>query len=44
MLKSLIINSETNKTDLIRVWLVACLTKTIKENVNLSKPISDIEY
>ena len=36
MLKSLIITSETNKNELIKVWLVACLTKTIKENVNLS--------
>jgi hypothetical protein len=44
MLKSLIITSKSNKDDLIRVWLVACLTKTIKESVNLSMPITDIVY
>ena len=41
-LKSLKINNNSNKDDLIKAWLIACLTKTIKENINSSMPISDI--
>lgn len=43
MLKSLIINAKSDKNELIKVWLIACLAKTIKEDVNLSIPIIDIE-
>jgi hypothetical protein len=32
-----------NKNDLIKAWLVACLAKTIKENINISIPIIGIE-
>jgi hypothetical protein len=32
-----------NKNDLIEAWLVACLTKTIKEHINISTPIIDME-
>ena len=39
MLKSLKNKSEQNKDDLIKAWLVACLAKTIKENINISIPI-----
>jgi hypothetical protein len=28
---------------MIRAWLVACLAKTIKENINISVPVTDIE-
>jgi hypothetical protein len=42
-LKSLRNNNRSNKNDLIKVWLVACLIKTIKENINISMPITDIE-
>lgn len=43
-LKSLKINNRSDKNDLIKAWLLACLTKTIKENINLSTPITDIVY
>jgi len=42
-LKSLKNNSTSNKTNLMKAWLFACLTKTIKENINVSIPITDIE-
>jgi hypothetical protein len=42
-LKSLKINNGSNRNNLIRAWLVACLAKTIKENINISVPITDIE-
>jgi hypothetical protein len=38
-LKSLQINNDLNRNDLIKTWLVACLAKTIKENIKLSIPI-----
>jgi hypothetical protein len=41
-LKSLKYKSRQNKDDLIKAWLVACLAKTIKENINISIPILDI--
>jgi hypothetical protein len=41
-IKSLKINSKSNRNDLIKTWLIACLAKTIKENINLSLPITDI--
>jgi len=43
MLKSLILIGKSDKNELIRAWLIACLAKTIKEDVNLSIPITDIE-
>jgi len=42
-LKSLKNKSGAIKNDLIKAWLVACLAKTIKENINISMPIIDIE-
>jgi hypothetical protein len=33
----------SNKKDIIRAWLIACLAKTIKESINISIPITDIE-
>ena len=39
-LKSLQIKNGLSKDDLIRTWLVACLAKTIKENINLSIPLA----
>jgi len=42
-LKSLQINNGLNTNDLIKTWLVACLAKTIKENINISIPIIEIE-
>lgn len=42
-LKSLRNKSGQNKNDLIRAWLIACLAKTIKENIKISIPIIDIE-
>lgn len=41
MLKSLIIIGASDKNELIKAWLIACLAKTIKEGVNLSIPIID---
>ena len=41
-IKSLQINDGLNKNDLIKTWLVACLAKTIKENINISIPITDL--
>ena len=38
-LKSLQTNNDLTKNDLIKTWLVACLAKTIKENIKLSIPI-----
>lgn len=42
-LKSLKINNGLNRNNLIRAWLLACLAKTIKENINISAPITDID-
>jgi len=42
-IKSLKINNGSNRNNLIKAWLVACLAKTIKENINISIPITDIE-
>ena len=46
MLKSLIIIGKSDKNELIKVWLIACLAKTIKEELNLSYQLlkSKIEY
>ena len=38
-LKSLQSNKDLNKNDILRVWLFACLAKTIKENINISIPV-----
>ncbi|MFA6126597.1 MAG: hypothetical protein WC699_04775 [Bacteroidales bacterium] len=43
MLKSLIIIGKSDRNELIKAWLIACLAKTIKEDVNLSIPITYIE-
>jgi hypothetical protein len=42
-LKSLIIAGKSDKNELIKAWLIACLAKTIKEDINLSGPIIDLE-
>ena len=42
MLRSLINTSKSEKNDFVKAWLIACLSKTIKENINLSMPITDI--
>ena len=42
-LKYLKINDSLNRNNLIKAWLVACLAKTIKENINISAPITDIK-
>jgi hypothetical protein len=42
-LKSLKINTGSDRNHMIRAWLVACLAKTIKENINISVPVTDIE-
>jgi hypothetical protein len=42
-LKSYKVSNGFNKNDLIKTWLVACLDKTIKENINISIPITEIE-
>ncbi len=42
-IKSLNNKNGKNIDDLIKGWLVACLAKTIKENINISIPIIDIE-
>jgi len=39
MLKSFTITGETDKNELIKAWLVACLVKTIKEGINFKLPI-----
>lgn len=42
-IKSLKINHSTTKNNLMKAWLFACLNKTIKENIDISIPIRDIE-
>lgn len=42
-LKPFQVNNGLNETDLIKTWLFACLAKTIKENINLSIPITALE-
>lgn len=39
-LKSLITNQNKTKDDLTRIWLLACLAKTIKENIHIPASIS----
>ena len=39
-LKSLVNSNKSNKNELIKAWLVACLAKTIKEQINLEKPLA----
>jgi len=41
-LKILIISGRSDKNELIRAWLMACLAKTIKENVKISIPVIDL--
>lgn len=35
-LKSFVIDGKSNKEELIKAWLIACLAKTLKEQVNLT--------
>jgi hypothetical protein len=42
ILKSLIGTGKSDKNELIKIWLIACLAKTIKEDVNLSESIIDL--
>ena len=42
-LKSLKVNIPLSENDLIKIWLVACLAKTIKQNSNITIPITEIE-
>lgn len=39
-LASCISKGESNKNELIRIWLLACMAKTLKENVHLSIPVA----
>jgi len=41
-LKTLIISGRTDKNDLIRAWLMACLAKTIKENMKIPISVTDL--
>ncbi len=43
LLKSLYNDKEPDEKQLIKAWLVACLIKTLKEQVELSKPGIDVE-
>ena len=36
-------NNKTSKNDLFKIWLTACLAKTIKENIKIVAPINGIE-
>ena len=38
------INSNPEKRELLKVWLSACLAKTIKEQVGLTKPIPSLVF
>ena len=42
-LSSLQQNNRLKKNDAIKIWLVACLAKTIKENLDLSIPITELD-
>ncbi len=42
MLKSLSEAGKSDKSKLTKAWLIACLAKTIKEQVNLSEPIAEL--
>jgi hypothetical protein len=39
MLESITSINEPDKNELIKAWLIACLAKTMKEQVGLKKPI-----
>jgi hypothetical protein len=39
-LEALVIHGKSDRDDLTRAWLVACLSKTIKENLQLSIPVT----
>ncbi len=39
LLKSISNNSNSNKDELIKFWLIACLAKTLKEQVKLTKAV-----
>jgi len=43
MFKSMNSDKEPEEKQLIKAWLVACLIKTLKEQVELSKPVIDME-
>jgi len=42
MIKSITEAGKQDKNKLTKVWLIACLAKTIKEQVNLSEPIVEL--
>lgn len=42
-LKSFEVNNGLSKNDLLKIWLILCLAKTIKENIKISIPITEIE-
>jgi len=44
MLKSLTDTGKSDKNKLTKAWLIACLAKTIKEQVNLPGPIVELVY
>ena len=42
-LNSLVHNPSPNREKLTRIWLIACLAKTVKEHVKLTKPLVELE-
>jgi hypothetical protein len=42
MIKSITEAGKSNKNKLTKVWLLACLAKTIKEQVNLKEPVAEL--
>ena len=42
MIDSYVSAGKSNKNELVKIWLIACLAKTLKEQVNLSEPIVEL--
>jgi hypothetical protein len=42
LLNNLISSDKTNKKELVKIWLYACLAKTLKEQVRLKEPITNL--
>jgi hypothetical protein len=42
MIKSITEARKSDKNKLIKIWLLACLAKTIKEQVNLKEPVAGL--
>jgi hypothetical protein len=40
LLKSITSDHKPDKNDMIKAWLIACLAKTLKEQVSLTKPVN----